>query len=333
MITILSRFKIEFFICMTETQPGDYPENQSSQSPTDFTPVCLNCGASLHGAFCAHCGQKDIPRRQNIRDLFVNFIGSFTSFDSKFFRTIRLLLFKPGMLTLEYNAGKREKYFHPARMYVFLSFIFFLTLSLIPEDEKIQINTSSAQDSVTNRLSQNTSNAVVIDSLKQSAKSEIDSSKNETDPVEDFFERKLNEIKTKTGATEEMIYRNFFSKILDNLPKMIFLLLPVFAVILKFLYIRRDFYYAEHLVFTVFFYDFMFLTGTISMAISQIKWLDWIPVVFTLWILFYLYKMMRKVYKQRRFKTIIKYFLLLWIFSVCLGIGFLLNAVITLILM
>ena len=38
---------------------------------------CLNCDAPLHGTFCHACGQKNLPRRQDIGDFIINFISSF----------------------------------------------------------------------------------------------------------------------------------------------------------------------------------------------------------------------------------------------------------------
>jgi hypothetical protein len=119
---------------------GYIEAEQSSKKRNDTGDgVCLNCGTELKGPYCFQCGQKDIPRRQTIGDLLVNFVGSFTSFESKFFQSLKTLLFKPGRVTIDYNNGSREKYFHPARMYVFLSFIFFLILALIPDADKLTI--------------------------------------------------------------------------------------------------------------------------------------------------------------------------------------------------
>ncbi|MFM7485782.1 MAG: DUF3667 domain-containing protein, partial [Cytophagales bacterium] len=61
-------------------------------------------------------------------------MSSFWSYEGKFFRTTKYLITKPGFLAQEYCAGKRESYYHPARMYVFISFVFFLAFFSIPED-------------------------------------------------------------------------------------------------------------------------------------------------------------------------------------------------------
>lgn len=50
---------------------------------------CLNCGTPLTGKYCGTCGQRDLPARQDLGDLLINFISSFYSFESKFFKTFQ----------------------------------------------------------------------------------------------------------------------------------------------------------------------------------------------------------------------------------------------------
>ncbi len=306
---------------------------------------CLNCGAPLQGTFCHQCGQKDLPRRQDIGDLIINFISSFYSFESKFFKTFGFLLFRPGRMINDYNAGKRESYYHPARMYVFLSFVFFLVLSVIPDEEKIDLTADGKA------LSNEEKTLLTLDSLSLQHDSvnwggydpkslvEYDSIENlkpveaRDGALERYFTEKFIKLKQESGDDDKTILKRFFDAFLENIPRMIFLLLPVFALILKLLYIRRDFYYSEHLVLSVIIYDFMYLTGTVGLLCSLVSWLKWMPTVLMLWGLFYLYKSMRRVYKQSRTKTVLKFFLLNSIFLFSLLVGFMVNAVITLILM
>ncbi|MBL7859225.1 MAG: DUF3667 domain-containing protein [Cyclobacteriaceae bacterium] len=306
--------------------------------------VCLNCGANLQGSFCHQCGQKNLPRRQDITDLLINFISSFYSFESKFFKTFGFLLFRPARIINDYNSGKRESYYHPARMYVFLSFIFFFVLSLIPDEDKINMTSDGKELSKEEK-------AIVLDSLnlnfdtvswgkyEPKTLTEYDSIENlkpaqaRDGKLERYFTEKFIRLKEESGSDERTILKRFFDAFLENIPRMIFLLLPVFALILKLLYIRRDFYFSEHLIFSVFFYDFMYLIGTIGLLCSLVSWLNWIPNVLTLLVYFYLYKALRKVYKQSRSKTILKFILLNALFLTSLVIGFMINAVVTLILM
>lgn len=318
---------------------------------------CLNCGAPLHGTFCHDCGQKNLPRRQDIGDFIINFVSSFYSFESKFFKTFGFLLFKPGRIINDYNAGKRESYYHPARMYVFLSFIFFLVLSFVPDEDKININQDGKELSSEEKRQVLDSVRVNLDSLNFKVPSgnwTNSSSWGSDDPktiaeydsieslkpvdkrdgsIERCFTEKFIKLREENGDDGKVILKSFLNSFLENIPRMIFLLLPIFALILKLIYVRRDFYYSEHLVFSVLFYDFMYLIGAVGLLCSMVGWLDWISGLLWLIVFFYLYKAMRHVYKQSRGKTILKFLLLNFIFLICLTIGFTVNALITLMLM
>ncbi|MBX2960970.1 MAG: DUF3667 domain-containing protein [Cyclobacteriaceae bacterium] len=309
---------------------------------------CLNCGTPLTGKFCGQCGQKDLPRRQAIGDLSINFISSFFSFESKFFKTFISLMFKPGILIRDYNEGKRERYYHPARMYVFLSFIFFLIFTLMPDEDKINVQedgkelTREEKRAFFDSLNANNNaywNPIQDVNYDPKTLEEYDSLENakplekRDGRIERYFKIKFITLKQQRGWDEKTIWKSFGESLQANIPKMIFFLLPVFALILKLLYIRRDFYYSEHLVFTVFFYDFLFLAGILGMLFSLVSWLEWINFFVFLYINFYLYKAMRRVYGQSRFKTVVKFFLMISIFFFCILFAFVINALVTLILL
>ncbi|HEX5169726.1 MAG TPA: DUF3667 domain-containing protein [Cyclobacteriaceae bacterium] len=309
---------------------------------------CLNCGTSLTGKYCSNCGQKVLPPRQTLGDLIVNFIGSFTSFESKFFLTLRFLLLKPGLMITDYNGGKRERYYHPARMYVFLSFIFFLLFSLGPDKEVAVVTRNGIPLSSEEEKKYLDSLQIAIDtiewaklgsSMEPTTLQEYDSIENakvkddRDGTIERFFQRRSIQLKQKYGGDYRAMMKGFSKSFSDNTPKMIFLLLPIFALILLVIYFRHDIYYSEHLVFTIFFYDFLFLMGSFMILFSFTDWLSWMNYVIPLFILFYLYKAMRKVYKQSRGKTILKFTLLFMMFSCVLLVALAINAVITLSLM
>lgn len=318
---------------------------------------CLNCGALLQGTFCHACGQKNLPRRQDIGDFIINFVSSFYSFESKFFKTFGYLLFRPGRIINDYNAGKRESYYHPARMYVFLSFIFFLVLSLVPDENKVNINSNGKELSAEEKRKVLDSVQVSLDSVNFKMPSanwtnssnwgsgdpktlaEYDSIENakpiakRDGSVERYFTEKFIKLKQENGDDDKAIINRFFDSFLENIPRMIFLLLPIFALILKLLYIRKDFYFSEHLVFSVLFYDFMYLIAAVGLFCSFVPWLEWVSSLLWIVVFFYLYKAMRQVYKQSRGKTISKFFLLNFIFMIALITAFAVNGIITLMLM
>ncbi len=94
--------------------------------------TCPNCGASLDGAFCATCGQKAGPLDPSLRDLLHNFVEEVLNVDGKTFQSVRLLLTKPGFLSLEQFQGRRVRYVSPIRLYLLLSLLYFAVAALAP---------------------------------------------------------------------------------------------------------------------------------------------------------------------------------------------------------
>src|SRR5690242_8697966 len=72
-----------------------------------FHTHCENCGTKLEGPFCHKCGQHDFEFHRSFRHVFLEALETLFHFEGKFFRNIVTLLFHPGRLTAEFNAGKR----------------------------------------------------------------------------------------------------------------------------------------------------------------------------------------------------------------------------------
>ena len=94
--------------------------------------MCLNCGAPLGGRFCATCGQRVLPPHPSLRELIRDAWDELAGYDGRFARTIRLLLLRPGRLTRDVLAGRRNRYISPVRLYLFASFTFFLIAAFAP---------------------------------------------------------------------------------------------------------------------------------------------------------------------------------------------------------
>jgi len=97
-----------------------------SHSKERHEKICLNCNAELHGRYCHVCGQENIEPKETVWGLISHFFYDITHFDGKFFSTTRFLITRPGFLPKEYIEGRRARYLHPIRMYVFSSALFFL---------------------------------------------------------------------------------------------------------------------------------------------------------------------------------------------------------------
>lgn len=307
-------------------------EQRGDQSPGNR---CLNCGTVLTDKFCPHCGQKNIPRRQTLGELIENFIGSFFSYESKFFKTIKFLLFKPGFLALEYNAGRRESYYHPARMYVFVSFLYFLLYFSIPSDTNL--DKGDAEDVVLAKTDSVKRGFGLMDSnYKNKAQYDSAQAAMPVDEREGWFMRKARhrsfEIKEKYGDDENRFGKQFSELFGANSPKIFFFLLPFFALLLKFFYRKKDFYYSEHLVLSIYFYNFFFVVGTLFMLLELIPGLEWVSDLMPWLVAIYFVLALKKVYQQGWGKTVLKFVLFSSVFFVLIGIGLIVNLLITIML-
>jgi len=118
---------------MKSAQPGttsDIPPTEGSGPPA----TCENCGSPRPTPFCPECGQNDRNYARGLATVVWEFGREAFEMDSRFFQTLKLLLFKPGSLTSEFSRNRRARYMSPIRLYLFTSFLFVLVLSLAMPD-------------------------------------------------------------------------------------------------------------------------------------------------------------------------------------------------------
>ncbi|MEI9809912.1 MAG: DUF3667 domain-containing protein [Bacteroidota bacterium] len=72
--------------------------------------------------------------------MVVHFFNDITHFDGKLFSSLKWLIAKPGFLSTEYLAGRRARYLHPIRMYVFTSAIFFIIFFSLFNADQLNMN-------------------------------------------------------------------------------------------------------------------------------------------------------------------------------------------------
>jgi hypothetical protein len=90
--------------------------------------ACLNCGAQLTGAYCAVCGQRAHVHR-TLGAFGHDILHGVLHFEGKFWRTLPLLVFKPGQLTRRYILGERAKFVSPVALFLFSVFVTFAVFS------------------------------------------------------------------------------------------------------------------------------------------------------------------------------------------------------------
>ncbi|RMB11794.1 DUF3667 domain-containing protein [Eilatimonas milleporae] len=104
----------------TETQPAG----------ATLGHTCMNCGAVLAGPYCHACGQKDDDIRRPVWTFLLQFLENTFAADSRSLNTLLLLIVMPGGLTRRFMAGHRARFVPPVRLYVLVSILFFLVLSI-----------------------------------------------------------------------------------------------------------------------------------------------------------------------------------------------------------
>ncbi|PWT74544.1 MAG: hypothetical protein C5B59_11025 [Bacteroidetes bacterium] len=146
--------------------------------------------------------------------------------------------------------------------------------------------------------------------------------KNLPENVRDGFFRKLMQHKAiglseKYRGNKSGFIKEWLTIFMHSFPKLLFISLPIFALLLKLLYVRRkQFYYVDHGIFAIHLYIYSFIALLVIFGVNYISkltgWngLGWINAAITLFSLFYFYKAMRNFYQQRRFKTFLKYTIL-----------------------
>lgn len=102
---------------------------------------CLNCDYPFSGEehYCPQCGQSRREPLPKVKDLILDFLGDFFTFDSKLFRSVIPLFTHPGKMTLEYIEGKQVRFIPPLRMFIFLSVVMVLLLNYAISDNDWEI--------------------------------------------------------------------------------------------------------------------------------------------------------------------------------------------------
>jgi hypothetical protein len=80
---------------------------------------------SVSGNFCQQCGQETVLHPPSTGEFVHEFIGHYVALEGKLWKTLKLLILRPGKLTLQYLAGRRVRYIQPLRVYLTFSLIFF----------------------------------------------------------------------------------------------------------------------------------------------------------------------------------------------------------------
>ncbi|UTN03809.1 DUF3667 domain-containing protein [Flavobacterium bizetiae] len=315
-----------------------------SHSPIRKDKTCLNCRHVVEQKFCPNCGQENTDSRKTFHHLFIHFFEDLTHYENAFWRTIKNLLFKPSSLTKEYLSGKRLSYLAPVRLYIFISFITFLLITLFPSNVNDKIVKS--EKAINEEISKNDA---IVNKKKDKRYFHFKTMK-EIDSIQKYGKEneKLNAssywfsekaIHVTEKYTKKEIYEKFIESFFHNLPKILFIIMPFFAFFLWLFHSKKKWYYFDHGIFTLHYFSFLLLIFLImfisdrffglfgeNSPLSYVSGI--ITFVGTIWMLYYFYPAHHRFYGESRIVSFVKSILLFIInslfiiFLLCLYILF-----------
>lgn len=282
---------------------------------------CLNCGHPLENYnFCPECGQKNIPRQLSMKVLIGDFLSNYFAFDSKLGRSIHHFFLRPGYLTKRFNEGKRVRYVHPLRLYLVISVFFFFLLSylLTIQMEEASLQRITHNDDSLSGLESRRADSLAMAELREVQRQNLgllppsDSVSLAENEAEDMGVKKVLGWLGNEELTDEMVmdsldfdaknkadpsFRLFIHQsrrvvqkdldvfvpyVLKNLPLMMFLLLPVFALYLKVLFRNSPNLYIRHIIHALHLHSMAFFLLSLFLLIG------WISGTYFFWITFLL---------------------------------------------
>lgn len=383
------------------------------------TLYCANCTTPLHGEFCHHCGQSVHSVLKPVHHMLEDGMDMFLHVDGRIVHSLPPLLLKPGFLTLEYFAGRRQRYIAPFRLMFVLCLLAFFVGHLAVGSQPMSFGDDSIQ--VDNEAFKRASTPAEVD---QVLKRELDALKpvgqlpavgrlaqpslaeasrklrNEAlkrkvqlgdtsvvlldpspdaqdtspaaghrhapdDPVKLLADRPVqirwlpafvNQRLTRgahhlsenidalsAGGTRAAdAQERLVSQLFSALPQTMLLLLPLFALLLKLVYVFRRRLYMEHLIVALHSHAFLFAALMLVVLLTLLKgWLavhagwaadgiGWVRLALLVWIPVYLLLMQKRIYRQGWPMTVLKYALVGYCYSFLLGLVIVLGAVWTL---
>ncbi|MED5620476.1 DUF3667 domain-containing protein [Ideonella sp. BN130291] len=218
----------------------------------DAATACRNCGSELAlqapaPRYCGQCGQETALHPPTLGEFLHEFVGHYIALEGALWRTLTLLITRPGQLTLEYFAGRRRRYVLPLRLYLTCSFLFFLIIKLMPGAPP-----PPGSHGLLNPKQAIEQEGVVEDDAGDLAECLKPGAR--CGRLETSIASAAQRWKQDPRASE-----HFLSRFTSMVPYAVFLMLPVFAAIVMLAYRSRRMRYGEHVVFALHMHAFWFL--------------------------------------------------------------------------
>lgn len=242
---------------------------------------CHNCGAAVTHNYCAVCGQETRLHVASAGEFIHEFVGHYVALEGRMWQSLRFLLLRPGFLTAEYIAGRRKRYVEPLRLYLTFSLLFF-ALFKYGGFEVVKIDAPSDTRPAIVQAERGDNVSATISGLSPALRTKAEG-----------FLNKAPEEKAR------VLTASFFS----YGPYAIFLLMPIFALYLKVLYLGSGKRYGEHLLFALHANAFAYIALGAAIVVP---W-NFGSFLLVLWLTAYLPLAMRRVYGGSKRGTLLRW--------------------------
>ncbi len=263
--------------------------------------LCKNCNSELVGLYCSECGQKN-SQLLSIKETLKEFTDNVFSFDTRFFITLKYLITKPGLLTMEYWLGRRTKYLPPLRLYLVMSLMYFFISSIINPGTDISLYKSDFQEKPFQLDLDKPTPAIVA-------------------PFVDFFKENFNKgvvVAEKKELTEHDL-------VWSNMPTAMFILMPFMAFCVYLLNKKKKQLYSYHLISVLHFHSFIFFIFTLEDIVPNFNpafflYLPLIDIFIKLYSLYYIFFMFKNIYQDSWIWNSLKLTTLSVLYGITVGI-------------
>jgi len=280
---------------------------------------CANCGSTSMGSFCPICGQNNRNYQRALPLLLLDLLRETFDVDSRLLQSLKLLLFKPGELSLEFSRNRRASYVSPFRLYLFVSVMFFFIVSVATDmdlasdesilDAVVEVDTPAADRDIDALLQ-------VVDGVRAAKITEIVSGNDHPLAKNLLLELAADLEQGRTaqnqlslfliGQLVDAVYapQEVLRRLLDNLPVAAFFLLPVFAGLLSLFYFRAQRFYIENLVFATHLHTFAFIVYAVMLLLPDAAFID---SLLPLLLFAYHFTALKRYYRESAVRTFFKY--------------------------
>lgn len=274
-----------------------------------MSAACRNCGAALAGHYCSQCGQVAEVHVPSVKEIIHEVLEGLTHSDSRLWNTLKCLWLKPGALTLEFIAGRRVAYLPPFRLYLILSVLYFFLSSLTHQQMVV------FQLPVGERSGQADPKNFHCEDINGPGKWGLPN-------LNARMVHACVAARNDNGASLSHVAEGI-------VPKVMFIFLPLIALLHMLMYWRPRHRYAEHLLFFLHIHAFFFSIAILSLLtdVATSRWTaakpvsDAVGLLLFVAVLLYSVVALHRVFGHSWLNTLLKAVLLFFVYLIVMALG------------